>query len=126
SVVNTTKLPPQHLCDVVDSCQALLKKPDLGIDELIKHIPAPDFPTAGIIYGVSGVREGYRTGRGRILIRARTHFEDLEKGNRQAIIVDELPYQVNKKNLLERIAELVNDKKRSEERRVGKEWKDGG
>jgi DNA gyrase subunit A len=106
-----TNIPPHNLGEVVDACQALLKKPDTSIDELIKHMPAPDFPTAGIIYGVSGVREGYRTGRGRIVIRARTHFEDLEKGNRQAIIVDELPYQVNKKTLLERIAELVNDKK---------------
>src|SRR5213594_3459142 len=106
-----TNIPPHNLGEVVDACQALLKKPETTVDDLIKLVPAPDFPTAGIIYGVSGVREGYRTGRGRILIRARTHFEDLEKGNRQAIIVDELPYQVNKKNLLERIAELVNDKK---------------
>src|SRR6266700_2362129 len=106
-----TNIPPHNLGEVVDACQALLKKPEIGVDELIKAMPAPDFPTAGIIYGVSGVREGYRTGRGRIVLRARTHFEDLEKGNRQAIIVDELPYQVNKKTLLERIAELVNDKK---------------
>ena len=106
-----TNIPPHNLGEVVDACQALLKKPDTEIDQLIELMPAPDFPTAGIIYGVSGVREGYRTGRGRIVIRARTHFEDLEKGNRQAIVVDELPYQVNKKNLLERIAELVNDKK---------------
>jgi DNA gyrase subunit A len=106
-----TNIPPHNLGEVVDACQQLLKKPDTSIDELIRHVPAPDFPTAGIIYGVSGVREGYRTGRGRIVIRARTHFEDLERGNRQAIVVDELPYQVNKKNLLERIAELVNDKK---------------
>ncbi|HYU69578.1 MAG TPA: DNA gyrase subunit A [Burkholderiales bacterium] len=106
-----TNIPPHNLGEVVDACQALLKKPESTVDDLIKLVPAPDFPTAGIIYGVSGVREGYRTGRGRILIRARTHFEDLEKGNRQAIIVDELPYQLNKKNLLERIAELVNDKK---------------
>jgi DNA gyrase subunit A len=106
-----TNIPPHNLGEVVDACQALLKKPEITVDDLIKVMPAPDFPTAGIIYGVSGVREGYRTGRGRIVIRARTHFEDLEKGNRQAIIVDELPYQVNKKNLLERIAELVNDKK---------------
>src|SRR5713101_1235050 len=106
-----TNIPPHNLGEVVDACQALLKKSETTVDELIKLMPAPDFPTAGIIYGVSGVREGYRTGRGRILMRARTHFEDLEKGNRQAIIVDELPYQVNKKNLLERIAELVNDKK---------------
>jgi len=106
-----TNIPPHNLGEVVDACQALLKKPDAGIDELIKLMPAPDFPTAGIIYGVAGVREGYRTGRGRIVMRARTHFEDLDKGNRQAIIVDELPYQVNKKTLLERIAELVNTKK---------------
>jgi len=106
-----TNIPPHSLGEVVDACLALLKKPESTVDELIKLMPAPDFPTAGIIYGVSGVREGYRTGRGRILMRARTHFEDLEKGNRQSIIVDELPYQVNKKTLLERIAELVNDKK---------------
>ncbi|HZT62948.1 MAG TPA: DNA gyrase subunit A [Burkholderiales bacterium] len=106
-----TNIPPHNLGEVVDACQALLKKPDTSIDELIKHMPAPDFPTAGIIYGVSGVREGYRTGRGRIVMRARTHFEDIGKGDRQSIIVDELPYQVNKKTLLERIAELVNDKK---------------
>jgi len=74
-------------------------------------MPAPDFPTAGIIYGIGGVREGYRTGRGRVVIRARTHFEEAEKGGRQTIVVDELPYQVNKKSLLERIAELVHDKR---------------
>jgi len=106
-----TNIPPHNLGEVVDACLALLKKPESTVDDLIKLVPAPDFPTAGIIYGVSGVREGYRTGRGRILMRARTHFEDVEKGNRQSIIVDELPYQVNKKTLLERIAELVNDKK---------------
>jgi DNA gyrase subunit A len=106
-----TNIPPHNLGEVVDACQALLKSPEITIDELIELVPAPDFPTAGIIYGVAGVREGYRTGRGRIVMRARTHFEELEKGNRQAIIVDELPYQVNKKSLLERIAELVNEKK---------------
>src|SRR5690349_14571671 len=106
-----TNIPPHNLGEVVDACQQLLKKPDTSIDDLIKHMPAPDFPTAGIIYGVAGVREGYRTGRGRIIMRARTHFEDLEKGNRQAIVIDELPYQVNKQNLLARIGELVNDKK---------------
>ena len=74
-------------------------------------MPAPDFPTAGIIYGVAGVKEGYRTGRGRVVMRARTHFEDMEKGSRQSIIIDELPYQVNKANLLIRIGELVRDKK---------------
>jgi len=106
-----TNIPPHNLNEVVAGCLALLDDPELGIEELINIIPAPDFPTAGIIYGTAGVREGYLTGRGRIVMRARTHFEDLEKGNRQAIIVDELPYQVNKKSLLERIAELVNEKK---------------
>ena len=74
-------------------------------------IPAPDFPTAGIIYGINGVKDGYRTGRGRVVMRAKCHFEDIDKGSRQAIIVDELPYQVNKKTLQERMAELVNEKK---------------
>ena len=106
-----TNIPPHNLSEVVDACQALLKKPDSSIEELIKHMPAPDFPTAGIIYGVSGVREAYRTGRGRIVMRARTHFEDLEKGNRQAIVIDEIPYQVNKAVLLGRIGELANEKK---------------
>ncbi|MDC0576046.1 DNA gyrase subunit A [Nitrosomonadaceae bacterium] len=106
-----TSIPPHNLGEVVAACLALLKNPDLSIDELIEHIPAPDFPTAGIIYGVVGVKAGYQTGRGRVVMRARTHFEDLEKGNRQSIIVDELPYQVNKANLLIRISELVRDKK---------------
>ncbi len=107
-----TNIPPHNLNEVVSACLALLKNSDLSIDELIEHIPAPDFPTAGIIYGVEGVRAGYQTGRGRVVMRARTHFEDLDKGNnRQSIIVDELPYQVNKANLLIRISELVRDKK---------------
>src|SRR5512143_833616 len=106
-----TNIPPHNLAEVVDAGLALLANPDIGIDELIEIMPAPDFPTAGIIYGLAGVHQGYRTGRGRVIMRARTHFEDMEKGNRQAIIVDELPYQVNKKSLLERIAELVNEKK---------------
>jgi DNA gyrase subunit A len=106
-----TNIPPHNLSEVVDACQVLLKDPDVDIEELIQVIRAPDFPTAGIIYGLAGVREGYLTGRGRVVMRAKSHFEDLEKGNRQAIIIDELPYQVNKKVLQERIAELVNDKK---------------
>lgn len=106
-----TNIPPHNLNEVVNACLALLKNPDIGIDELIELIPAPDFPTAGIIYGVAGVREGYLTGRGRVVMRARTHFEDVEKGSRQSIIIDELPYQVNKANLLIRIGELVRDKK---------------
>ncbi|MEY2889468.1 MAG: hypothetical protein RL727_307 [Pseudomonadota bacterium] len=106
-----TNIPPHNLDEVIKACLHVLHQPDCTIDELIEIIPAPDFPTAGIIYGVQGVREGYRTGRGRVVMRAKTHFEDMDKGQRQAIIVDELPYQVNKKNLLERIAELVNEKK---------------
>ena len=106
-----TNIPPHNLGEVVDACQALLANADIAVDELIELLPAPDFPTAAIIYGVHGVREGYRTGRGRIVLRARTHYEDVERGSREAIIVDELPYQVNKENLLEKIAELVNDKR---------------
>ncbi len=104
-----TNVPPHNLNEVIEGCLALLRNPQITVDELIDIIPAPDFPTAGIIYGVAGVREGYRTGRGRVVMRARTHFEDVTK-DKQAIIVDELPYQVNKKNLLEKIAELVRDK----------------
>ena len=106
-----TNIPPHNLSEVVDACQALLKNPDISIDELIEIVPAPDFPTRGIIYGVGGVKEGYRTGRGRVVMRARTHFEEAEKGGRVAIVIDELPYQVNKANLLMRIGELVRDKK---------------
>ncbi|HUH92910.1 MAG TPA: DNA gyrase subunit A [Casimicrobiaceae bacterium] len=106
-----TNIPPHNLGEVVTACLALLENPEIAVDELIEHVPAPDFPTAGIIFGTEGVREGYRTGRGRVVIRARTHIEDLEKGNRQAIIVDEIPYQVNKATLLARIGELVREKK---------------
>jgi DNA gyrase subunit A len=106
-----TNIPPHNLSEVIDACQALLKNPQLSIDDLIEIIPAPDFPTRGIIYGVSGVREGYRTGRGRIVMRARTHFEEADKGGRMSIVIDELPYQVNKANLLMRIGELVREKK---------------
>ena len=106
-----TNIPPHNLTETISGCLALLANPAISIDELMEIIPAPDFPTAGIIYGQEGVREGYRTGRGRVVIRARTHIEDLEKGSRQAIIVDEIPYQVNKANLLVRIGELVREKK---------------
>jgi DNA gyrase subunit A len=106
-----TNIPPHNLGEIVDACQHLLKNPQASIDELIEIIPAPDFPTGGIIYGVAGVRDGYRTGRGRVVMRAQTHFEEIDRGQRMAIIVDELPYQVNKRSLLERIAELVNEKK---------------
>ncbi|MDB2680017.1 DNA gyrase subunit A [Methylophilaceae bacterium] len=106
-----TNIPPHNLTEVIDGLQELLKKPEITIDELIEKIPAPDFPTAGIIHGISGVKEGYRTGRGRVVMRGRTHTEELDRGKREAIIVDELPYQVNKKNFIEKIAELVNSKK---------------
>ena len=106
-----TNIPPHNLSEIVTACLALLENPELTVDELIEHVPAPDFPTAGIIYGTEGVREGYRTGRGRVVIRARTHLEEIDKGGRQAIIVDELPYQVNKATLLTRIGELVREKK---------------
>ena len=106
-----TNIPPHNLSETIDASLALLSNPEISIDELIKFIPAPDFPTAGIIHGTSGVKEGYRTGRGRVVMRGRVHIEPLEKGNREAIIVDELPYQVNKKNFIQKIAELVTEKK---------------
>ena len=106
-----TNIPPHNLNEVVDACLHLLRNPEASIDELMEIIPAPDFPTAGIIYGINGVKDGYRTGRGRVVMRAKCHFEDIDKGQRQAIIVDELPYQVNKKTLQERMAELVHEKK---------------
>ena len=107
-----TNIPPHNLNEITDACLLLLENPQTDIEELIEIVPAPDFPTAGIIYGTVGVKEGYRTGRGRVVMRARTHFEDIDKvGGRQAIIVDELPYQVNKANLLIKIGELVREKK---------------
>ena len=106
-----TNIPPHNLTEVCKACMTLLDNPETTIDELIELVPAPDFPTAGIIYGLSGVKEGYRTGRGRVVMRAKCHFEDLDKGGKQAIIIDELPYQVNKANLLIKIGELVRDKK---------------
>jgi DNA gyrase subunit A len=106
-----TNIPPHNLNEVVNACLALIDKPDTTIDELMTHVPAPDFPTAGIIYGADEVREAYRTGRGRCVIRARAAIETDDKSGRQTIIVTELPYQVNKANLLEKIAGLVKDGK---------------
>jgi DNA gyrase subunit A len=106
-----TNVPPHNLREVVDACLSILERPEISVDELMEIIPGPDFPTRGIIYGTSGVKEGYRTGRGRVVIRARTHIEELEKGNRQAIVIDELPYQLNKSALLIKIGELVRDKR---------------
>ena len=106
-----TNIPPHSLAEVVDACLHVLAAPHCAVEEIIKLMPAPDFPTAGIIYGLGGVHEGYRTGRGRVVMRARTHFEEFGKSERTAIIVDELPYQVNKKALLEKLAELVTEKR---------------
>ncbi|RTL47446.1 MAG: DNA gyrase subunit A [Rhodocyclaceae bacterium] len=105
-----TNIPPHNLNEVIDACLKLLQEPATDIEELIQIMPAPDFPTAALIYGLSGAHEGYRTGRGRVIMRARTHIEEMPSG-KQCIIVDELPYQVNKRTLLEKIAELVNEKK---------------
>ncbi|MDR0933882.1 MAG: DNA gyrase subunit A [Burkholderiaceae bacterium] len=105
-----TNIPPHNLREIVNAARHLLRHPDSSVDDLIALVPAPDFPTGGIIYGLSGVHDGYRTGRGRIVMRAKTHFEEL-RDSRYAIIIDELPYQVNKKSLLERIAEHVREKR---------------
>ncbi|HMM47910.1 MAG TPA: DNA gyrase subunit A [Thiobacillaceae bacterium] len=106
-----TNIPPHNLTDVCEALTALLDEPETDIETLINIVKAPDFPTAGIVYGLSGVRDGYRTGRGRVVMRATCHVEDLDKsGGKQAIIIDELPYQVNKANLLMRIGELVREK----------------
>jgi len=104
-----TNIPPHNLTEVIDACLLLIEKPEAGISELMEHIPGPDFPTAGIINGASGIREAYLTGRGRIYIRARCDFE--EDGGRTSIIVSELPYQVNKARLMEKIAELAKEGK---------------
>lgn len=106
-----TNIPPHNICEVIKGCLKVLDSPEVSIDELLTVIPAPDFPTAGIIYGTSGVKQGYKTGRGRVIMRAKTHFEPIDKSSREAIIIDELPFQVNKRSLLERIAELVTEKK---------------
>jgi DNA gyrase subunit A len=106
-----TNIPPHNLGEVVDACLALLEDPELGISDLIKLIPGPDFPTAGQIHGVQGIVSAYSTGRGRVYVRARTHIEPLATANREAIVITELPYQVNKARLIEKIAELVRDKR---------------
>lgn len=107
-----TNIPPHNLGEVVDGCLALIDNPELTVDDLMRYIPGPDFPTAAIINGRAGIIEAYRTGRGRIYIRARTEVEDIDKvGGRQQIVVTELPYQLNKARLIEKIAELVKEKK---------------
>jgi DNA gyrase subunit A len=106
-----TNIPPHNLTEVVNACIAMIDNPEIGIDELLEIVPGPDFPTAGIINGAAGIRQAYLTGRGRVHMRARTEIEENEKNGKQTIIVTELPYQVNKARLLEKIAELVKDKK---------------
>ncbi|OOG25179.1 DNA gyrase subunit A [Thioalkalivibrio denitrificans] len=106
-----TNIPPHNLREVLDACVALIEDPSIGIAGLMEYLPGPDFPTAGIINGATGIHEAYHTGRGRIYLRARSHVEEDEKTGRQSIVVTELPYQVNKARLLEKIAELVKEKK---------------
>ncbi|MET0087285.1 MAG: DNA gyrase subunit A [Sedimenticola sp.] len=106
-----TNIPPHNLTEVINGCVALIDKPEITIDELMDHIPGPDFPTAGFINGARGIHEAYHTGRGRIYMRARTEIETDDRNNKQRIIVTELPYQVNKARMLEKIAELVKEKR---------------
>lgn len=106
-----TNIPPHNLKEVINACLVLLDNPQAPLEELIQHMQGPDFPTGAIIYGRAGILEAYRTGRGRIFVRAKTHFEIDEDSGKQSIIVTELPYQVNKARLIERIAELVKEKK---------------
>ena len=105
-----TNIPPHNLKETIDACVHALEHPDCTIDDLIRRMPAPDFPTGGIVFGISGVHEGYRTGRGRVLMRARTHLEEFGNG-RTRIVVDEIPYMVNKRVLYERMHELWREKK---------------
>jgi DNA gyrase subunit A len=104
-----TNIPTHNLGEVIDACCALIKDPDLSIEQLMQHIPGPDFPTGGIIMGRAGILEAFRTGRGSLVIRGKTHIETL-RGEREALIIDEIPYQVNKSKLVERIAEVVKEK----------------
>lgn len=106
-----TNIPPHNLGEVIDACVALIDNETLEIDALMEYLPAPDLPTAGIINGIAGVREAYRTGRGRMVMRARSHIEEDERSGRQSIVVTELPYQVNKARLIEKIAELAKEKR---------------
>lgn len=106
-----TNIPPHNLTEVINACIACIENPDIDIEGLMAHIPGPDFPTAGIINGSRGIDEAYRTGRGRLYMRARVQIEAHEDGNKQRIVVTELPYQVNKARLLEKIADLVKNKK---------------
>ena len=104
-----TNIPPHNLKEIIDGCLFILDNDQATIDDLIKLIPAPDFPTAATIHGIDGIKQAYETGRGKVYVRAKTSIE--ENGDRESIIISELPYQVNKARLIEKIAELVRDKK---------------
>ncbi|MFZ5654105.1 MAG: DNA gyrase subunit A [Pseudomonadota bacterium] len=106
-----TNIPPHNLSEVIAACLALLDDPELGVDQLIELVPGPDFPTAGIINGRAGIVEAYRTGRGRILVRGRARVEPMERGDREQIVITEIPYQLQKTRLIERIADLVRERK---------------
>ncbi|MFI3122896.1 MAG: DNA gyrase subunit A, partial [Methylococcales bacterium] len=106
-----TNIPPHNLSEVIAACLALIDEPNSTISDLMEHIKGPDFPTAAFINGAAGIRHAYETGRGKIYLRAKTHFENIGDSSRQAIITTELPYQVNKARLLEKIAELVKEGK---------------
>lgn len=106
-----TNIPPHNLIEIINACLAFIENPQLSIGDIMQHVPGPDFPTGGIIQGKNGIFEAYHTGRGRVVVRGRTHIETIEKGNKERIIVTELPYQVNKARFVERIAELVKEKK---------------
>lgn len=109
-----TSIPPHNLGEVIDALAALIADPDISVDALMEHIPAPDFPTGGILYGLEGVHDAYRTGRGNVQVRARAFIEKAKKGDRESIVVTEIPYQVNKSRLIEKIADLVRDKQLEE------------
>jgi len=106
-----TNIPPHNLGEVISACLAMMDNPEIEVTDLIEYLPGPDFPTAGVINGVAGIYDAYTTGRGKVHIRARSHTEDYNQGSRQALIVTELPYQVNKARLLEKIAELIKESK---------------
>jgi DNA gyrase subunit A len=106
-----TNIPPHNLTEIINACLAVIENPDISIKELMEYVPGPDFPTGGIIQGRAGIVEAYHTGRGRVVVRAKTQIESDEKSNKERIVISELPYQVNKARLVERIAELVKEKK---------------
>ena len=105
-----TNMPPHNLTEVINGCIAMIENPEIGIPELMTHIQAPDFPTGGVIYGVEGVRDAYETGKGRVVMRGKARFEETRTG-KEVIIVEEIPYQVNKADMVRKAADLVNEKR---------------